>query len=135
GGPRAADRMGGGGRPGLREPERDGVLRGELPADEGPWIRDETRALLRRQGSGPRRTADPRATLEDDRPLLHERLQGRLAAPVAHQAARRKCRATLGRRDGGRDPREGDPRGSRPGTADARSRGPSSGAEGPHGPR
>src|SRR5439155_1163335 len=78
---------------------------------------------------------DKICALEDDGPLLQERLQGRLAAPVADQAARGECRAALGRRDGGRDPREGDPRGSRPGTADARSRGPPSGAEGPHGPR
>src|SRR3989440_7400932 len=36
GGPRPPDRMGRGRGPRLREPERDGVLRRELPADEGP---------------------------------------------------------------------------------------------------
>src|SRR2546428_7634700 len=52
--------MGGRRGPRLREPERDGVLRGELPADEGPRVRDEARTLVRRQGRGPGRPSHPR---------------------------------------------------------------------------
>src|SRR6266581_1404315 len=66
GGPRPPDRVGRGRGPRLRQPERDGVLRGELPADEGPRVRDETRALVRRERRRPGRPSDPRQTLEDD---------------------------------------------------------------------
>src|SRR6266480_4601722 len=38
GGPRPPDRVGRGGGPRLREPERDGVLRRELPPDESPRV-------------------------------------------------------------------------------------------------
>src|SRR6266705_5171369 len=60
GGPRPSDRVGRGRGPRLREPERDGVLRRELPADEGPRVRDETRTLVRREGRRPGRSSDPR---------------------------------------------------------------------------
>src|SRR2546422_3340737 len=87
-----------GGRRGarFREPERDGVLRSELPADEGPRVRDEARTLVRRQRCGPGRPAHHRTEMADDGPLLHERLQGWLAAAVAHQAPRGERRTPPG---------------------------------------
>src|SRR5205807_270626 len=108
GGPRPPDRVGRGRGPRLREPERDGVLRRELPADEGPRVRDEARALVRREGGRPGRPADPRTQVADDGPLLHERVQGRMAAPIAHQTAGGERRATLGGRDGRWDAGQGN---------------------------
>src|SRR3989442_5805226 len=89
--------MGWGGRPRFREPKRDGVLRSELPGNESPRVRNEARTVLRREGRGPRRSTDPGKALEDDGPLLHERIQGRVAVAVPDQATRGECCAALGR--------------------------------------
>src|SRR5206468_783248 len=86
-------------------------------------------------GRGPGRPPHPGTALEDDGPLLHERLQGWLAAPLAHQATRGERRASLGRHHGGRDPPEGNRGRPRFGAIDARHREDLSRPEGPHGRR
>src|SRR6266581_2193870 len=62
-----------------------------------------------------------------------ERLQGRLAAPVAHQATRGERRPSVGRHHGRRDPPQGNRRRRRSGAVDARPREDLSRPGGPHG--
>src|SRR5207247_5257442 len=94
-----------------------------------------TRSLVRREGGRPGRLADPRTQVADDGPLLHERVQGRMAAPIAYQTEGGERRTTLGGRDQRWDAGEGNLGGSRPRTAHARVGVHASGAEGPHGAR
>src|SRR5256712_3043491 len=127
--------MGRGGGPRFRESERDGVLRSELPANESPRVRNEARTVLRREGRGPRRSPDPGKALEDDGPLLHERIQGRVAVAVPDQATRGECCAALGRGHAGWNAPQRDFRRVQPRVVDGRSRADVSGPERPHGPR